>query len=161
MLIPLNTIMPGLQQTLFQPSAENAFSDAACSFDHQKFLYYAAKGTSELLGELGIPIHLHGYHYLLEAVPLVLASPEIGANLSQQLYPRIAQRYHTSASRVERSIRTAINEAWKRGTLTAANGMFGRSLNLAYDKPTNGEMIAMLTEKIRLKLYESYALEQA
>jgi len=109
---------------------------------------------TELLWELGIPMHVHGYHYLIHAIQIKLTMPERNINLSHQLYPCIAQHYHTSPSCVERSIRHAIDLAWKRGNFTAVNGLFGRSLNLSYDKPTNSEMIALLTERIRLKLYE-------
>jgi len=109
---------------------------------------------TELLWEVGIPMHVHGYHYLLDAVHLTLTLPETSVNLSQYLYPCIAQHFHTSASCVERSIRHAIDMAWRRGNLTAVDGLFGRSLNLTYDKPTNSEMIALLTEKIRLKIYD-------
>ena len=112
------------------------------------------KWITELLWEVGIPMHVHGYHYLLDAVHLTLSLPEASINLSQQLYPCIAQHFHTSASCVERSIRHAIDLAWRRGNLTAVDGIFGRSMNLAYDKPTNGEMIALLTEKIRLRIYD-------
>jgi len=112
------------------------------------------KWITELLWEVGIPMHVHGYRYLLDAVQLTLSLPETTLNLSQQLYPCIAQHFHTTASCVERSIRHAIDMAWKRGNLTAVDGLFGRSLNLAYDKPTNSEMIALLTEKIRLRIYD-------
>ena len=112
------------------------------------------KWITELLWEIGIPMHVHGYHYLLDAVQLTLTLPQTSYNLSQQLYPRIAQHYHTSASCVERSIRHAIDMAWKRGNLTAADGLFGRSLNMTYDKPSNGELIALLTEKVRLRIYD-------
>jgi len=116
---------------------------------------FAFKWTTELLWEVGIPLNVHGYHYLLDAVQLALTLPELCTNLSQQLYPCIAKRYHTSASSVERSIRHAIELAWKRGNLAAANGFFGRSFNLVYEKPTNSEMIALLTDKIRAKIYEN------
>lgn len=112
------------------------------------------KWITELLWEVGIPMHVHGYHYLMDAVHLTLSLPEASINLSQQLYPCIAQHFHTSASCVERSIRHAIDMAWRRGNLTAVDGLFGRSLNLTYDKPTNSEMIALLTEKIRLRIYD-------
>ena len=108
----------------------------------------------KLLWEVGIPMHVHGYHYLLQAVQLMLMLPQGSVNLSHQLYPRIAQHFHTTSSSVERSIRHAINMAWQRGHLTAADGIFGRSQNLTHDKPTNGEMIALLTEKTRMLMYE-------
>ena len=106
----------------------------------------------QLLWEIGIPMHVHGYHYLTQAVHLMLSLPQDTVNLSHQLYPCIAQHFHTTSSCVERSIRDAINMAWQRGNLTAADGIFGRSQNLTHDKPTNGEMIALLTEKTRMLL---------
>lgn len=112
------------------------------------------KWITELLWEVGIPLNVHGYHYLLDAVQIALSLPEASTSLSHHLYPCIAQHFHTNASCVERSIRHAISMAWKRGNLTAADGMFGRSVNLKYEKPTNGEMIALLTEKIRLRMYD-------
>ena len=112
------------------------------------------KWITELLWEVGIPVHVHGYYYLMEAVQLTLTLPEASHNLSHQLYPCIASRFHTSSACVERSIRHAIDMAWRRGNLTAVDGLFGRSLNLTYDKPTNSEMIALLTEKIRLRIFD-------
>lgn len=108
----------------------------------------------KLLWEVGIPVHVHGYHYLLQAVHLMLLLPQATVSLSHQLYPCIAQHFHTTSSSVERSIRHAINMAWQRGHLTAADGIFGRSQNLTHDKPTNGEMIALLTEKTRMMMYD-------
>lgn len=108
----------------------------------------------QLLWEVGIPMHVHGYHYLMQAVHLRLMLPQDSMNLSHQLYPRIAQHFHTTSSSVERSIRHAINMAWQRGHLTAADGIFGRSQNLTHDKPTNSEMIALLTEKTRMLMYD-------
>lgn len=115
---------------------------------------------TELLWEIGIPMHVHGYHYLLDAIQIILAMPEMNINLSQQLYPCIAQHYHTTPSRVERSIRHAIDLAWKRGSFSSVKGIFGRRLNLTYEKPTNSEIIALLTERIRLKIYEDDLAEQ-
>ena len=108
----------------------------------------------KLLWEIGIPVHVHGYRYLMQAVSLMLLFPQDTVSLSRQLYPRVAQHFHTTASCVERSIRHAINMAWQRGHLTAADGIFGRSQNLTHDKPTNGEMIALLTEKTRMLMYD-------
>ena len=108
----------------------------------------------KLLWEIGIPVHVHGYRYLMQAVSLMLLFPQDTVSLSRQLYPRVAQHFHTTASCVERSIWHAINMAWQRGHLTAADGIFGRSQNLTHDKPTNGEMIALLTEKTRMLMYD-------
>jgi len=116
---------------------------------------YTIKWITELMWDIGIPLNVHGYRYLLDAVHLSLLHPSMSNNLSQQLYPFIAKRYETSPSCVERSIRHAILLAWNRGKLTEVNGIFGRSINFAYEKPTNSELIALLTEKVRIRQYES------
>lgn len=112
------------------------------------------KWITELLWEIGIPVHVRGYRYLVDAVNYSIAQPKACINLSHTLYPLIARQYQTNPSCVERSIRHAIDMAWKRGNLAAVNGVFGRCLNLTYDKPTNSEMIALLSEKIRIRMYD-------
>ena len=130
-------------------------ADTANTQTDSKENQHTLKWISEFLWDIGIPLNVHGYHYLVESVRLTLSDPQMSTNLSHQLYPAVARRYQTTAACVERSIRHAIQLAWTRGHLTAVNGIFGRSLNLAYDKPTNSEMIALLTEKIRIKIVES------
>ena len=116
---------------------------------------FTLQWINELLWELGIPLNVHGYHYLVDAVILTLSDPQMATRLTHHLYPTVAQHYQTSASCVERSIRHAIELAWTRGNLAQSNDIFGRSINLAYEKPTNGEMISLLTEKVRARIYES------
>ena len=142
------------EQTMQYRSISFMDTEDMTEHEQQVLSYCAAKDSAKLMWQLGIPMHVRGYHYLLDAVSIALQMPEMSINLSQQLYPCIALHYHTSASCVERSIRNAIELAWKRGALSQANGMFGRSLNLAYEKPTNSEMIALLTETVRLHLFE-------
>lgn len=108
---------------------------------------------TELLWALGIPMHMKGYHYLRKAVEHALETSLSHPSLTSQLYPFVAGIYQTSAACVERNIRSAIEAAWQRGNLAAASDLFGRSFNLAYDKPSNGEMIALLMERLRMDLY--------
>ena len=109
-----------------------------------------AKWITELLWEVGIPMHLHGYHYLIDAIQISIHQPEMNINLSHEIYPCIAQRYHTSASRVERSIRHAIELAWTRGNLDQIIELFGYTVNDHKGKPSNLEFIAMIAERVRI-----------
>ena len=97
---------------------------------------------------LGIPAHIKGYQYLREAVRMVLDNHEVINRITKELYPGIARKYDTSASKVERAMRHAIEVAWTRGRLDTVNQMYGYKVFAKDDKPTNGEFISCVAEKI-------------
>ena len=98
---------------------------------------------------LGIPAHIKGYQYLRTAVHMVLNNHDVINRITKELYPGIAQNYNTSASKVERAMRHAIEVAWSRGRLDTVNKMYGYKVFDAMDKPTNGEFISCVSEKIK------------
>ena len=98
---------------------------------------------------LGIPAHIKGYAYLREAVHMVLQDRSLLSRITKELYPGVARRFETSASKVERAMRHAIEVAWSRGRLDTVNKMYGYKLFDAMDKPTNGEFISCVSEKIK------------
>lgn len=51
---------------------------------------------------IGIPAHIKGYHYLREAVRMVYFRPELINRITKELYPGIAKKFNTSASKVAR-----------------------------------------------------------
>ena len=97
---------------------------------------------------LGIPAHIKGYQYLREAVRMVIADRNVINRITKELYPGIARRFDTSASKVERAMRHAIEVAWNRGRLDSVNRMYGYKVFDAMDKPTNGEFISCVAEKL-------------
>ena len=100
---------------------------------------------------LGIPAHIKGYQYLREAVRMVLEDHDLINRITKELYPGIARRFDTSASKVERAMRHAIEVAWTRGRLETVNQMYGYKVFKREDKPTNGEFIALVSDKIAVK----------
>ena len=100
---------------------------------------------------LGIPAHIKGYQYLREAVRMVLDNHDVINRITKELYPGIARKFDTSASKVERAMRHAIEVAWTRGRLEAVNQMYGYRVFAREDKPTNGEFIAMVSDKLSVK----------
>ena len=99
---------------------------------------------------MGIPAHIKGYQYLREGVKLVIANPEMIGGITKELYPAIAHRYGATSSKVERAIRHAIEVAWSRGRVDTLNKTFGCQVAQPDEKPTNGEFIAMLADKLRM-----------
>ena len=97
---------------------------------------------------IGIPAHIKGYHYLREAIRMVYFEPELINKITKELYPGIAKRFSTSASKVERAIRHSIEVAWTRGKIENINQIFGFNIYGKNDKPTNGEFIALVADKL-------------
>lgn len=97
---------------------------------------------------VGIPAHIKGYHYLREAVRMVYFEPALCGRITKELYPGIARHFQTSASKVERAIRHAIEVAWTRGKIENINQIFGYNIYGKNDKPTNGEFIALVADKL-------------
>lgn len=106
---------------------------------------------SSLFLTIGIPAHIKGYQFLREAVKLVINHPEMINRITKELYPGIARHFNTSASKVERAIRHAIEVAWNRGRIDTLNRAFGCKVATKEDKPTNGEFIAMIADKLSLE----------
>lgn len=100
---------------------------------------------------IGIPAHIKGYQFLREAVKMVVDNPDIINRITKELYPGIAHHFGTSASKVERAIRHAIEVAWSRGRIDTLNKAFGCKVATKEDKPTNGEFIAMIADKLALE----------
>ncbi len=97
---------------------------------------------------IGIPAHIKGYQFLREAVKLAVVDPDIIASITKRLYPTIAEKFSTSSSKVERGMRHAIEVAWNRGKIENINNLFGLQIYGANDKPTNGELIALIADKM-------------
>ncbi|MBQ8200859.1 MAG: sporulation transcription factor Spo0A [Clostridia bacterium] len=100
---------------------------------------------------IGIPAHIKGYSFLREAVKMVVENPDVINRITKELYPGIGKRFNTSASKVERAIRHAIEVAWSRGRIDTLNKAFGCRVATKEDKPTNGEFIAMIADKLALE----------
>ncbi len=108
--------------------------------------------VTNVIHEVGVPAHIKGYQYLREAIMMVVNNIDIINQITKQLYPDIAVKYHTTPSRVERAIRHAIEVAWNRGQPDVVENIFGYTISAAKGKPTNSEFIAMIADKLRLEL---------
>ena len=95
---------------------------------------------------------IKGYQYLRTGVKMAVENPAVVNRITKELYPGIAARFDTTASKVERAIRHAIEVAWNRGRVDTLNRVLGCRVCTPEDKPTNGEFIAMLADKLRLDL---------
>lgn len=106
---------------------------------------------SSIFISIGIPPHIKGYQYLREGIKMAVEDPSIINNVTKGLYPRIGEKFATSASKVERAIRHAIEVAWNRGRIDAINAIFGVRVYIGTEKPTNSEFIALVADKLILE----------
>jgi len=106
---------------------------------------------SNIFLSLGIPAHIKGYQFLREAIKLVIEQPDRINRITKELYPAIARRFNTSSSKVERAIRHAIEVAWSRGRIDTLNRAFGCRVAIPEEKPTNGEFIALVADKLSME----------
>ena len=107
--------------------------------------------VTAIIHEIGVPAHIKGYQYLREAIALVVQDMDIINAVTKVLYPTVAKKFGTTASRVERAIRHAIEVAWDRGDLETLQKYFGYTVSNAKGKPTNSEFIAMIADRISLE----------
>lgn len=108
--------------------------------------------VTEVIHELGVPAHIKGYQYMRSAIMMVVENMELLNYITKQLYPTIAKKYGTTSSRVERAIRHSIEVAWTRGKPQTMDEIFGYTIDTGKGKPTNSEFIAMVADRIRLRI---------
>ena len=107
--------------------------------------------VTDMIHEIGIPAHIKGYHYLRDAIIMAVEDMDVLNAITKILYPTVAKKHQTTASRVERAIRHAIEVAWSRGKLDVLDELFGYTVSNGKGKPTNSEFIALVADTIRLE----------
>ena len=107
--------------------------------------------VTAIIHEVGVPAHIKGYQYLREAIMIAVEDMDVINAVTKVLYPEVAKTFGTTASRVERAIRHAIEVAWDRGDLETLQKYFGYTVSNAKGKPTNSEFIAMIADRLQLE----------
>ena len=107
--------------------------------------------VTSVLHNMGVPAHIKGYGFLRQSIIMAVEDPQVISLVTKRLYPDIAKLNNTTASRVERAIRHAIEVAWDRGNVDVLNEYFGYTINNMRGKPTNSEFVAMISDRIRLE----------
>ena len=107
--------------------------------------------VTSVIHEIGVPAHIKGYQYLREAIIIAVEDMEVINAVTKGLYPEVARRFDTTASRGERAIRHAIEVAWDRGDIETLQKYFGYTVSNAKGKPTNSEFIAMIADRLQLQ----------
>lgn len=99
--------------------------------------------VSELLLSLGLSTKHKGYSYLLEAI--LRAAKDPGQAFTKVLYPAIGKQFNRSGDQVERSIRSALDAAWKHHD----DAIWQQFFPLGSKRPTSAVVITRLAEVLR------------
>lgn len=103
---------------------------------------------SSLLYPLGITAQYTGYYYAICAVELAADDPSHLIMVTKDLYPAVAARLSSTASRVERNLRHVSDLAWRTNPRLLET-MAGHPLK---QRPCASQFIAILTNQYRILL---------
>lgn len=106
--------------------------------------------VTEVLHQMGVPARLTGYHYLREAIMMLVDDMDISHSITKVLYYDVAKKHHSTTERVERAIRTAVEISWERGNTDTFETIFGYSAINGRKKPCNSEYMVQIADEIRL-----------
>ena len=132
---------------------DNDLAKENANFENEKELDLV---IGRLFVGLGISPHIKGFNYLRSAIIMLIKEPGLIGAVTKELYPRIGKKYDTTASKVERAIRHAIEVSWNRGKTSVFNEMLGVEAFTANEKPTNSEFMALIADRLMLQNYILY-----
>lgn len=120
---PQNLQKAGFVGILCQPLSEYKLATTILDRTGEALLQYRSREESlrlqiqELLLTLGCPTHLKGFYYLEECLVFLAKEPGALYMATKVLYPRVAEHMNTSATNLERSMRTVLEHLWERGNV--------------------------------------------
>ena len=105
-----------------------------------------------MLLELGIPASLQGFYYASAALEILFYSKNpADVPVTKELYPEVAKYFNTTANRVERCIRHAVEVAFERGDVEVLKHYFKNSCSMERGKATNAEFLYTLAYYLQLE----------
>ncbi len=110
--------------------------------------------VGNLLMTLGFSAKLAGYGYLLDAIPLYVKDPSQA--ITKELYVAVGELRKKEASLVERSIRSAIDKAWRERNDAIWRQYFRCAPDGTVIRPSNGNFIARVAQAIVGHMQESH-----
>lgn len=104
----------------------------------------------EALMRFGVNSHLNGFGYLLEGIYRVLDDRDFLHGVTKVLYPDLAKHFGTTSICIERSIRTAVDKAWKTVSAESRRAYFGDLFDAFTRSPSNIRFITAIADFIDL-----------
>lgn len=115
-------------------------------------VYNLEDAIDDFLTEVGVPCHVNGYKHIATALELIISDPSYLDRISYGLYPDVAKRHDSTGTRVERSMRHAVEVTWNRMSIDTMNRLFGNTVDPNRGKPTNAEFLATCHKIIKRRM---------
>ena len=115
------------------------------------------RAITDMLRQLGVPAHIKGYYYLRSSILAACQNPRLLESMKRNLYPVVAETYHTTVTCVEQSIRRAVFLSWQHTNPNVIREIFGDSAESFQERPTNSVFISALADKLTLQ-YQRQAM---
>lgn len=96
--------------------------------------------VKKILKDLGIKTSWNGYHYWPYAVEVALKRGEMNYRICVDIYEAVSEKFNTTTSRVERSMRTVTD---------CCQARIRKHFNVEVEKITNKEFLALLVERVK------------
>lgn len=106
---------------------------------------------AEILKTLGVAPDKNGFHYLRKAIYECYLNPKLLTSVTKEVYPLVGKTFDKTPNCVERSIRSAIETGWDRSDYEYTEKLFLNCIDFYRSKPTNGEFISIIVDKLLLQ----------
>jgi len=107
--------------------------------------------VGDFLIQIGIPENVRGFYYLRTAV-MYAVNENSHINVSGHIYSVLTSEYHTTVSKIERSMRYALSVAFDRGDPSVLNEIFGSAYNSDTGRPRNLDAVYAISNAIKKRL---------
>ena len=104
------------------------------------------------LRDLGVPMHLKGFNYLLHAVIYTAKDPTYIHDVTSRLYFEVGELFDATWGSVERNIRTAIERTFESGDIQLLHDYFGNAIKDKSGKTFSSSFICCVAANIRLEV---------
>lgn len=118
-----------------------------------KIMENKIKTVRGYLFKLGISPDLTGYHYILEAIELIIKEPNIirKGMVTKVLYPTIGKANNVTSGSVERCIRHAITKGLDRAPQKVIQELFGNVIKFESGTITNSQFLAIIMTRLEFE----------
>ncbi len=109
--------------------------------------YVLRRQVQTELEEMGFRHKMLGFRYLLDGIVLCVGREEDSIHVSSWIYPEIARRWNTTVTRVERSMRWAIEQVFVKANIVQLHRHYPFDYDDENGRPPNSEFIINMAGK--------------